>query len=132
MTSKRVDRCGCEAAGTVEDESGIPIACDLSVFTPAEREEHLERTRRVFSSLVRLGEETDGFTFTFPASPELEEEMLLWSRSEQRCCPFFRFDVRHEADVHLVVRVSGPGAAKEILRSGLEENGLLSAGVQGR
>jgi hypothetical protein len=116
--------------GPVEDGSGPPIACDLSVFTPSERREHFERSRRVLSSLDDLGEEPDGFTFTFPASAELEEEVRLWSRDERRCCPFFRFDLRREADGGLVVRVSGPEAAKEILRAGFAENGVNPRGAR--
>jgi hypothetical protein len=124
--------CGCAAAGTVEGESDVPIACDLSVFTVAERREHFERSRRVFSCVERLSEEADGFTFTLRATPGLGEEVSLWAKSEQRCCPFFRFDVREAAENHLVVRVSGPGAAKDILRAGLEENGLVNSGARAR
>src|SRR5262245_58241903 len=54
--------CGCSGAAS----SGVPLACDLSVFTPAERREHLERSRRLFSSVEQTREEADGFTFTFP------------------------------------------------------------------
>ena len=98
----------------------IPIACDLTVFTPEERIRHLERTRKVFSAIARLTEEVDGFTLTFHAAPGLGDEVARWIAGERRCCPFFVFDVTGDrGDGSFALRVAGPEGAKEILRAGL-------------
>jgi hypothetical protein len=116
------DDCRC-AAGATSDV--VPIACDLGAFSPLERDEHLERSREVLSSVERVREEADGFTLAFAVASGLEDEIRLWIQNEQRCCPFLRFDLRNEPATRLVLRISGPAEAKEILRAGLEENGLL-------
>lgn len=118
--------CGCAGTGSSDDSptSGVPIACDLSVFTPEERAEHFVRSRRLFSLVEQLRDEADGFTFTFAATPTLVEDVSHWVANEKQCCPFFRFDVAQPGRGTLVLRVSGPGAAKSILRAGLEEYGL--------
>jgi hypothetical protein len=103
----------------------IPIACDLSVFTAAERADHLARGRQVFAAADDVREDADGYSFTFAGTPALDAEVALWVENERRCCPFFRFDVRHAAGARLILAVSGPGAAKEILRAAIEEYAVV-------
>ena len=128
--ARPVDACGCATTRPVSREvigedigevgGAIPIACDLTVFTPEQRAEHLERTRRVFSAIARLTEEMDGFTLTFHAARGLGDEVGRWIEGERRCCPFFVFDVTGDrGDGSFALRVAGPEGAKEILRGSL-------------
>ena len=106
-------------------DGDAPIVCDLSVFTAAERTDHLTRGRRLFSTAEAVREDTDGYSFTFARTSALDAEVALWVENERRCCPFFRFDVRHAAGARLILAVSGPGAAKEILRAAIEEYAVV-------
>lgn len=115
------------------DDAGIPIACDLTVFTPAERAEHLAQSQRVFTAIECLTEEADGFVLTLSSTPSRRTEVEHWIATEQRCCPFFRFDLWEEDNGEtLAVSVSGPGAAKDILRAGIEQYSVASKGTQAR
>jgi hypothetical protein len=102
----------------------IPIACDLTVFTAAERAAHLARTAALFAAVRAVTEEADGFTFAFAMAPARRVEVGHWAAAEQRCCPFFRFELRDaDAGRTLLLRVSGPVAGKEILRAAMQAHG---------
>jgi len=134
-TSRPLDAVGCACATTQRyddrDGAAIPVACDLTVFTPAARAEHLARSQGVLGSVDRLTEEADGFVLAFAASPSSRVEVEHWIEAERRCCPFFQFEV-WELHGDLFVRVSGPGAAKEILRAGIKRYGRVGKTTQTR
>jgi len=70
---------------------------------------------------------SDGFTFVFEPGAKLDEQIKSWLAKEKRCCPFFSFKATREgAPASLMLRISGPQGAKEILRSELEARGLLA------
>lgn len=110
--------CGCDKAGPA-DGAAIPLACNLAVFSPAERTEHLARSRRLFRSIECLTEESDGYVLALASSCRAEIER--WVEAEQRCCPFYRFEVSDDGGASLLIRISGPEGAKEIFRTGLEQ-----------
>ena len=120
--------CDCLTARPVNQPIAgtIPIACDLTVFTPEERSAHLARGRKVFSALERCAEEGDGFTLTFPAASALKGEVERWIEGEQRCCPFLAFGMTefHDGD-SFAVRISGPDGAMQVLRPVLEDLGAF-------
>jgi hypothetical protein len=91
------------------------VVCDTSVFSNEERAAHAERGRRLFARLERAVERADGYTLFFPA--DVREELELWIPAERRCCPFLEFDLVG-ADETLVMTISGPPEAREILRAG--------------
>jgi hypothetical protein len=125
--------CACAAAGRVgSGESDVPIACDLGVFTADERNAHLERGLQIFSAIWEFREEADGFVFAFEADPTLEKAVVSWIEGERRCCPFFRFELERIPSGRLSLRITGPAAAKEILRAGFEEYGEASTVSRGR
>jgi hypothetical protein len=105
----------------------IPFACDLTVFTPEERSEHMARGRKVFSALERCAEEDDGFTLTFTAASALRDEVEQWVGGELRCCPFLAFGITEgHGGESFAVRISGPDGAMEVLRPVLEDLGALA------
>lgn len=102
----------------------VPVACDLTVFTPTERQAHLEKGRRLLEAAVGCREDADGFRLTLVGISE--EQVARWAHDERRCCPFFVFwTVRGSGDA-LVLGISGPAAAKEIMRPELERRALLT------
>lgn len=120
---RSVDRpCGCANDSLPSNEV---IACDLDVFTAEQRAAHLDRARRVLSSIRHIREEENGFVMSFPREPEIEKEISLWIDGERRCCPFFRFAVDQPSDA-LSVRITGPAGAKDILAAGLQEYAPVS------
>ncbi len=76
-----------------------PIACNLNVFSPAERKAHISFVLdRFFPSVSRVRELKDGFAFRVPYDPSLLTDITQFVLREQRCCPFtlfaLRFDVK--------------------------------------
>jgi hypothetical protein len=118
--------CGCSSRAGETNQPDIPIACDLTVFTPTERTEHFERTGRLLSSIAQLEEDGQGFTLTFASTPAVEDLLPHWIENERRCCPFFTFDVDRPAAANVSLRIWGPDGAKEILRTALDGAGVLA------
>lgn len=95
------------------------------MFTPAERRAHLEDGRRLLDATIACREEQDGFHLTLAGMPA--DAIAQWAADERRCCPFFEFRTAHGPDDALVLHITGPAAAKEILRPELERRGLLTS-----
>jgi hypothetical protein len=101
------------------------------VFTPTERAQHLERSRALFRAVERLTEHSDGFGLQVASS--WRAEVWHWVEAEGRCCPFYRFAVGEEYDgASLLLRVSGPHGAKEILRAAFEQCDVVGDGTARR
>ena len=120
--SPNTPACACAQTRAPAAAEAVPVACDLTVFTAAERAAHLARTRTLFAAIERVREEEDGFVFAFASNPVRRSEIEHWMEAERRCCPFYQFEVRDEgAGRAVVLRISGPPAAKAILRAAMKE-----------
>lgn len=102
-------------------KSALPVvACDLTVFSPAERKAHVARAE----GLMPMGaaeELPDGFAFSYPDRPGLVRDIGAFVEGERRCCPFFTFELRVEpSSARVTLTIKGPPEGKEALRSGLE------------
>jgi hypothetical protein len=119
--------CNCADVPTTLDGPNMPIACDLTVFTARERAEHEKLGDSLFAEVKRVVEHGNGFTLVFELDAKLDERIKSWLAKEKRCCPFFSFAItREDAPSSLVLRISGPQGAKEILQSELAARGLLA------
>jgi hypothetical protein len=113
-------KCDCEDKSQASAE--MPIACDLTVFGISERIKHMALAKSLLGKARQVIEHDDGFTFIFEQSPLLEMKITEWVSNEKRCCPFFSFELsRADTPPSLRLRISGPSAAKEILRTGLKK-----------
>jgi hypothetical protein len=121
--SPNAPACACAERAPAGAE-GVPIACDLTVFSGAERAEHRARTQTLFAAIEGVTEEADGFVLAFASTLSRRTEIGHWMEAERRCCPFYRFEVREQdAGKRVVLRISGPPSAKAILLAAMEEYG---------
>jgi hypothetical protein len=112
--------CACDAAeASVPAAADAPIACDLTVFDDAGRAHHAALTRRLFADVERVVEHPNGYAFALTPSPGVADDVARWVDEERRCCPFFTFDVAPAPDGGVCLRISGPPAAKAIIRAGI-------------
>jgi hypothetical protein len=120
--------CGPECAparsATLVEPIGAtdkPIACDLTVFDKARREEHTGQFFKVVLGMAKTSRELpDGFAFAYPSDPAFFVRMAEWITNERKCCPFFTFELALEPDGgNLWLRMRGPDGTKEMMKSSL-------------
>ena len=46
--------------------SDTPLECNMDVFTPAEREDHIQTTTQLYQSVQSIHAVENGYEFTFP------------------------------------------------------------------
>lgn len=66
----------------------LPLACDLTVFTSAQRARHDALSRIVLGRRQAVRELDDGYAFELPAETYFDAAEFI--RLEHLCCPFFR------------------------------------------
>jgi len=92
-----------------------PIVCRLSDPEFREREATLLAAfRYVVTAIVEL---TEGYAFQINSD---EKSLLVAARlmaAERACCPFLTFELTAQPNLGpVIVRVTGPGGAKEFLK----------------
>ncbi len=122
--------CLAAACATQQAPHEVPIACDLSVFTPAERRAHSALFEEVVLGQARSIEELeDGYVYhyTYPADSELLLVLSRWVANERRCCPFLWFGLEVEPEGgELLLRLRGREGVKALLAAELDARGALS------
>jgi hypothetical protein len=93
------------------------IACDMSALSPDERERHAAALATWSGAAIERTplELEEGYEFRLPAEPDLLVTLAEFIGFEQRCCPFFTFDVRVDGDREMVFRITGPEGTQAIL-----------------
>jgi hypothetical protein len=100
-----------------------PIACDMGVFSPAQRETHLKRSRELFLYVKEMGELANGYKFRLDG-PEVIVRTAEFITLEKLCCPFLNFTLEVEAESGAVwLKLTGREGVKAFIRE--EINGLL-------
>jgi hypothetical protein len=69
----------------------IPIACTLSDKALAHRRENTIAT--LFQQAEARQELADGYTFRFPGTDQVADQLLDFIKFERRCCAFFTFEL---------------------------------------
>src|SRR6185503_7153233 len=95
-----------------------PLICNMDVFTPAERENHIRTTTQLFQSVQTIHEAENGFEFMFPNFDKQENLIQLaeFIFNERRCCPFLEFTLRIAPnDLPISLLLTGPEGNKEFL-----------------
>ena len=80
-----------------EAQRQSPIACDMSVLSPAQRGAHLALSRDLFSSLKQIKELSNGYGFHLEGSNVVAKAAEFISL-EKLCCPFLNFTLEVEAE----------------------------------
>ena len=100
----------------------IPLACNMNVFTPAEREGHIQTTTNLLQSLQGIQEAQDGYQFTFSNESAIIKGLAEFIVNERLCCPFLEFTLKVEPNnqpIHLLL--AGPEGTQEFLREEFSE-----------
>jgi hypothetical protein len=100
-----------------------PIACDMTVLSPAQRKSHLARSCELFSSVKEIRELSNGYEFRVDDANVIVQAAEFISL-EKLCCPFLNFTLEVEADNGPVwLKLTGREGVKAFVRE--EISGLL-------
>ena len=75
-----------------------PFACDMTAFTPAERQEHIAAIGQVFGAVEDIQELSDGYAFRLPNETAMLLKLADFITKERLCCPFFGFSLNLEPE----------------------------------
>ena len=110
-----------------EAQAPSPIACDMSVLSPSQREMHISVSRDLFSSLKQIRELSHGYGFRLEGSNAIVKAAEFISL-ERLCCPFLNFSLEVEAENGSVwLNLSGREGVKAFVRE--EISGLLGTAI---
>ena len=99
-----------------------PLVCNMDVFTPTEREDHIQSTTQLYQSVQRINEVENGYEFTFPNESEIIIKLGRFISNEQLCCPFLEFTLKitsNNSPISLIL--TGPESTQEFLRAEFRE-----------
>lgn len=102
--------------------SNTPLVCDMDVFTPTEREDHIQSTAQLYQSVQGIHEVESGYEFVFPNESEIITGLGKFISNERLCCPFLEFTLKitsSNAPISLILR--GPEDTQEFLRAEFSE-----------
>ena len=107
-----------------------PIACDMSVLSPAQRDGHIAISRELFSNLKEIRELPNGYEIRLDG-PTVIMKAAEFVSLEKLCCPFLNFTIEVEAESGPVwLGLTGRDGVKEFIRE--EINGLLGTAIDWR
>ena len=104
--------------------SEIPLVCNMGVFTPSQREAHIQTTNELIRAIQNVQEVENGYEFAFPNETEFISRIAEFISNERLCCPFLNFTlniVSNRKPVSLLL--TGPLGTQEFLRA--EFNGAI-------
>lgn len=97
--------------------SKTPLICNMDVFTPAQREAHIEMTTQLIQAIQNVQEVENGYEFTFPGEREFISKIAEFISNEQRCCPFLKFTFTVFSNSEpMTLALTGPMGTQEFLR----------------
>ena len=99
------------------------IYCNMTVFTPEERESHIQTTTRLFQTVQGIHEVGNGYEFIFPnTGSESITAFTEFISKERRCCPFLEFTLKIPSkDQSISFVLTGPEGTQEFLREEFSE-----------
>lgn len=84
------------------------IACNMGVFTDAERAHHAAVVTKLFARAEEGQPLANGAAYRLPAESETLILSAAFIAQERRCCPFLHFDLSLDAVGALWLRLTGP------------------------
>src|SRR5947209_62141 len=98
------------------DASESPIACNVTPFSPAERERWQELGRDWRTKVQEIRELPDGYAFQLPSDAASIVAAAEWMSLDRLCCPFFTFALEIEREGGGVwLRLTGRPGVKELM-----------------
>jgi hypothetical protein len=108
---------------TKKNQRESPIACDMSVLSPAQREAHLTTSRELFANVKEMRELSNGYEFRLDG-PDVILRTAEFIALEKLCCPFLDFSLDVEAESGAVcLKLTGREGVKAFIQE--EISGLL-------
>jgi hypothetical protein len=97
----------------------------MGVFTPAQRESHIQTMTELIESVQGVQEVENGYELMFPNETELIIKIADFIANERLCCPFLKFNLQVVSnDEPVSLSLTGPIGTQEFLRA--EFNGAIS------
>lgn len=99
-------------------KSDLALACNMGVFTPAQRESHVRATNELIQAVQHVREVESGYELTFPNQAEFISSIAEFISNERLCCPFLRFSLNVNSNQEPVsLSLTGPIGTQEFLRT---------------
>jgi hypothetical protein len=99
-------------------KSDTPLACNMDVFTPAQRENHIQATLELIRALKGVEELENGYQFIFPSETEFITKIADFISNERLCCSFLEFSLNVSSNSEPIsLSLTGPEGTQEFLRA---------------
>jgi hypothetical protein len=100
----------------------MPLACDMTVFAAAQREQHLQATTQLFQAIQSIHEAENGYEFTLRNDSSIITGIGEFISNERICCPFLEFSLKVVSDRGPIsFTLTGPAGTQEFLREEFKE-----------
>ena len=96
-----------------------PLLCTLTGPELAKRKTELKK--EVFSKIKKAEAIETGYIFSFEFDENFLLKMTDYVITETNCCPFFTFETTFHAKNDVLLKITGPPEAKQMLSSFLDE-----------
>lgn len=105
----------------MSDAFEVPLACDLTAFTPEQRARHDGLWERLVEVRLAVREVADGYAFQYPGDAEMCMTAAEFMTLEHICCPFFRMTLEIEPGKGTVwMHWTGSETIKQFLKAEME------------
>ena len=98
--------------------STVPLACNMNVFTPAQREAHIRNSTELIQAIQSVQGVENEYELVFPNESEFITQIAEFIANERLCCPFLDFTLKVASDKEPVSFIlTGPSGTQEFLRA---------------
>lgn len=92
------------------------LTCNLNAIAADQRESHQILMHSLLDAIIEVRELPEGYSFRWDITHLTAVQ--VWIANEQRCCPFFRFNLQIFKD-DLWLELTGTGEVKKIIQTSL-------------
>ena len=94
----------------------IPLVCNMDVFSPSQREAHIQTTTELVQAVQSVQEIENGYEFIFPNETDFIARIAEFISNERLCCPFLNFTLNVFSNREPVsLSLTGPIGTQEFL-----------------
>ena len=106
----------------------IPIACDMGAISEDQLARYGGSRALLLAACVGTEEHADGFSFRYPAQPELLAAAGELIGLEQACCAFLRYELAMPAGgEEFTLRIGGGEGARAFIAENMMPEGALTS-----
>jgi hypothetical protein len=90
----------------------------MGVFTPAQREAHIQTTTELIRDVQGVRDIENGYEYRFPNETHFISKIAEFVANERLCCPFLAFNLNVRSNDELIsLSLTGPIGTQEFLRA---------------